>query len=271
MCWPWWQASACTCMCRVPTSVPENAGVRRRLRRDQDIPKGTTGDEASQAGLVTPQGAEGLGAAVGRHQPDDLMGKVAAAPISKRSSSSPRRASSRPTTAAAVASPPRSARRTWSRSRCTSTPSAASRTRSRRATRSTSDHGRRRQGWYHDELPPREREGARRRAVDHAADDAASATDSSAPPSPSGLLTFEVTPTTRCGSSRTTRATASSTWCCCRRRRARPALRAAPRPRGEQGTLILEMETYATVDGGLETAASFDVAVVEPDHRSACG
>jgi pilus assembly protein CpaE len=30
--------------------------------------------------------------------------------------------------------------------------------------------------------------------------------------------------------------------------------------------LILEMETYATVDGGLETAASFDVAVVEPEH-----
>jgi pilus assembly protein CpaE len=29
--------------------------------------------------------------------------------------------------------------------------------------------------------------------------------------------------------------------------------------------LILEMETYATLDGGLDTAASFDVAVVEPE------
>jgi len=30
--------------------------------------------------------------------------------------------------------------------------------------------------------------------------------------------------------------------------------------------LIVEMETYASVDGGIGTAASFDVAVVEPEH-----
>ena len=30
--------------------------------------------------------------------------------------------------------------------------------------------------------------------------------------------------------------------------------------------MIVEMETYASVDGGIGTAASFDVAVVEPEH-----